>query len=317
MSNVLAVDIGGTHFHVGLFDSEGRRLLLSEGRTDSSGGREWMLSELRKRADDLTARSDQRVESCGISFGGPVDYGRQQVSSMHVSGWQGFPLAQWMEDNFSLRCQVDNDANAGALGEFHYGAGRDAESALYLTISTGIGGGIVCGGRVHRGKDSMAGEVGHIPVSDSGALCSCGARGCLETICSGTAIGIRGRGFARRKPEVMARTIELAGGNPDQITAELVFHAAGEGETGAQFIVREAARALARALLTAIRILNPDFIILGGGVALSGPILLDPVHEYLDEFSTSVLEHSTRIVQAELGNYSPLYGAAALAVELL
>jgi glucokinase len=316
MSNVVAVDVGGTHFHVALFDAGGRRLFVSEGRTETSGGREWMLNEIRERARELITKSDQPVESCGISFGGPVDYRQQRVSSMHVSGWRGFRLAQWVEDNLSIKCRVDNDANAGALGEFHYGAGRGAESVLYLTISTGIGGGVVCGGGVHRGKDSMAGEVGHIQVSDAGALCSCGGRGCLETVCSGTAIGQRARGFARRKPEVMARTIELSSGDPDQITAELVFRAASEGEKGAQFIVREAARALARALLTAIRILNPDVIILGGGVALAGQTLLDPVYEYIDEFSAPLLEHSTRVVQAELGNYSPLYGAAALALEI-
>ncbi|TAM81858.1 MAG: ROK family protein [Acidobacteria bacterium] len=316
MSNVLAVDIGGTHFRVALFDASGRRLLLSEGRTESAGGREWMLNEIRERAHDLVTKSGHPVQSCGISFGGPVDYRRQLVSSMHVSGWRGFRLGQWMEDNLSLKCCVDNDANAGALGEFHWGVGRGTESLLYLTISTGIGGGVVCGGRVHRGKDSMAGEVGHIQVSDAGTLCSCGARGCLETVCSGTAIGTRARGFARRKPEAMARTLALASGNPDQITAELVFRAAGEGEESAQLIVREAARALARALLTAIRILNPDVIVLGGGVALSGPTLLDPVHEYMDEFSAPMLEHSTKVVQAELGNYSPLHGAAAMALEL-
>ena len=316
MHNVLAADIGGTHFHVALFDSEGRRLLLSEGRTDASGGREWMLGELRERVQDLMAKSDQPVRSCGISFGGPVDFRHQRVNSMHVTGWRGFRLGQWVEDNLSLECLVDNDANAGALGEFRFGAGRGTESVLYLTISTGIGGGVVCGGRVHRGKDSMAGELGHIPVSDSGAVCSCGGRGCLETVCSGIAIGLRGRGLARRKPEVMARTLELCSGNLEQITAEAVFRAAAEGEKGALFIVREAARALARALLTAIRILNPDMIILGGGVALSGPILLNPVREYLDEFSAPMLECSTKVVQAELGNYSPLYGAAALAPEL-
>ncbi|HET7100903.1 MAG TPA: ROK family protein, partial [Terriglobia bacterium] len=251
----------------------------------------------------------------GISFGGPVDYRRQQVSSMHVSGWRGFKLAQWAEENLSLSCRVDNDANAGALGEFRYGAGRGAESVLYLTLSTGIGGGVVYGGGVLRGKDSMAGEVGHIPVSDAGALCSCGGRGCLETICSGTAIGLRGRGLARRKPEVMAKTMELASGDPERITAEIIFRAAGEGEKSAQFIVREAARALAKALLISIRILNPEVIILGGGVALAGRLLLDPVHEFLEEFSAPMLEHSTRVVLAELEKYSPLYGAAAMALE--
>jgi len=316
MTNVLAVDIGGTHFCVALFDAEGRRLLLSEGETESSGGRDWMLSKIRERAQDLIAKSDCPVQASGISFGGPVDFRQQRVSSMHVSGWRGFELAQWMEDSLSLRCRVDNDANAGALGEFRYGAGRGTESFLYLTISTGIGGGLVCRGEVHRGKDSMAGELGHMPVSDVGALCSCGGRGCLETICSGTAIGLRGRGLARRRPEVMPRTLELSSGDPEQITAETVFRAAGEGERSALFIVREAARALARALLSAIRILNPDLIILGGGVALSGRTLLDPVHEFLDEFSAPMLDHSTAVVQAELGKYSPLYGAAALALEL-
>lgn len=316
MSNVLAVDIGGTHFRAALFDAEGRRLLLSEGVTDASGGRDWMLNEIRERAQDLITRSDQPVRSCGISFGGPVDYRQQRVSSMHVSGWRGFKLAQWVEDNLNLKCRLDNDANAGALGEFRYGAGRGTESVLYLTISTGIGGGVVFGGKILRGKDSMAGEVGHIPVSDAGALCSCGGRGCLETVSSGTAIGLRGRGLARRKPEVMARTIELASGDPERITAEVVFRAAGEGEKSAQFIVREAARALAKALLISIRILNPEVIILGGGVALAGRLLLDPVHEFLDEFSAPMLEHSTRVVQAELEECSPLYGAAAMALEL-
>ena len=316
MTNVLAVDIGGTRFCVALFDAEGRRLLLSEGGTEPSGGRDWMLREIRERAQGLIARSEGPLKACGISFGGPVDFRRQQVSSMHVSGWRGFELAQWMKDSLSLKCRVDNDANAGALGEFRYGAGRGTESILYLTLSTGIGGGLVCRGEVHRGRDSMAGELGHIPVSDAGALCSCGGRGCLETICSGTAIGLRGRGLARRKPEVLPRTLEFSSGDPEQITAEAVFRAAGEGERGAQFIVREAARALARALLTAIRILNPDKIVLGGGVALAGRVLLDPVHEFLDEFSAPMLEYSTEVVQAELGKYSALYGAAALALEL-
>ncbi|MGA8184335.1 MAG: ROK family protein, partial [Terriglobia bacterium] len=299
---------------VALFDAQGRRLVLSEGRTESSGGRDWMLNEVRERAQDLITRSDQPVRSCGVSFGGPVDYSRQQVSSMHVSGWRGFKLAQWVEDNLSLKSLVDNDANAGALGEFRYGAGRGTESVLYLTLSTGIGGGVVYGGGVLRGKDCMAGEVGHIPVSDAGALCSCGGRGCLETISSGTAIGLRGRGLARRKPEVMAKTMELASGDPERITAEIIFRAAGEGERSAQFIVREAARALAKALLISIRILNPEVIILGGGVALAGRLLLDPVHEFLEELPAPMLEHSTRVVRAELEKYSSLYGAAAMAL---
>ncbi len=315
-AGVLGIDIGGNHFRVAVFDREGRRLLLSEGKTDSSGGRDWMLREIRERSLGLIEHSGRYVKACGISFGGPVDYERQQVSSMHVSGWQDFELARWVKENLSLPCRLDNDANAGALGEFRYGAGRGSHSIIYVTISTGIGGGVVCEDKVFHGRDSMAGELGHIPVSEAGAACSCGGQGCLETLCSGTAIALRGRGLAKRKPEVLARTIELSSGDPARITAETLFQAAAEGENAAVFIVREAAQWLARGLLTVIRILNPDRIILGGGVALAGNQLLNPLHEYLNLLSTPTLDYSTEITLAELGNYSPLYGAAAMGSEL-
>jgi glucokinase len=316
MSSVLGIDIGGNHFRIGLFDREGRRLHISEGNTDSSGGREWMLNEIRKRSLSLIEKTEQRVKACGISFGGPVDYERQQVSSMHVSGWSGFELARWVKEELNLDCRVDNDANAGALGEFRYGAGRGTHSIVYITISTGIGGGVVCEDKLLHGRDSLAGELGHVPMSVAGAVCSCGGRGCLETLCSGTAIALRGRALAKRKPEVLVRTIELSSGVPDEITAETLFQAAAEGEKAAAFIVREAAEWLARGLLMVIRILNPDRIILGGGVALAGNRLLVPLHEHLDVLSTPTLEYSTEIALAELGNYSPLYGAVALGWEL-
>lgn len=316
MTKVLAVDIGGTRFRVALVDAEGRRLLVSEGKTEPSGGRDWMLNAIRDRSKDLMAKANCDVRACGISFGGPVDFKQQRVSSMYVPGWAGFELARWVKDNLNYDCRVDNDANAGALGEFRYGAGRGTESMVYVTISTGVGGGVVFGGKVLRGKDSLAGELGHIPVSDSGAVCSCGGRGCLEAICSGTAIGLRGRELAREKPELLAKAIRFSSGDPEQITAEAIFRAAGEGETGALIVVQETARALARGLLDVIRILNPDRIVLGGGVALAGEVLLGPMRESLKELSVPKLRHSTEVRLAELGKYSPLQGAAAMALEL-
>ncbi len=312
MASVLGIDIGGNNFRLGIFGRQGEPLLRSEGRTDSAGGREWMLKEIYERSQPLIAKADGQVEACGISFGGPVDYERQRVSSVHVSGWQDFDLARWIKEKLHLDCLVDNDANAGALGEFRYGAGRGTHSIVYVTISTGIGGGVVCEGKLLHGRDSLAGELGHIPLSDAGAPCSCGGRGCLESLCSGTAIGRRGRELAKNNPDVFAQTIKLASGDPGAITAETIFRAAAEGEKGATFVVREAARWLARGLLTAIRILNPDRVILGGGVALAGRRLLDPLHEYLEVLKTPQLKYSTEIVLAELGNDSPLYGAAAL-----
>jgi glucokinase len=317
MSAVLAIDIGGNRFRLGLFDREGRRLHLFEGETDRSGGRAWMLNEIRERSRSLIEETGRPVSACGISFGGPVDYKRQQASSMHVSGWRDFELARWVKGNLGFDCRVDNDAKVGALGEFRYGAGRGALSIVYVTISTGIGGGVIYEGKVLHGRDSLAGEIGHIPLSDAGPPCSCGGRGCLESLASGTAIAMRGRELAKRQPDALARAVELSSGNPDAITAKALFQAAAEGEKAAALIVREAAHWLARGLLMVIHILNPDRIILGGGVALAGKQLLDPVHERLAALSVPGLKSSTEVVLAELGNYSPLYGAAALGLDLV
>lgn len=316
MNNVIGVDIGGTRYRVGLFDGEGRRLLVSEDDTLRSSGRDWMLEQVRERCRALLEKTDFPVKACGVSFGGPVDFERQRVTSLHSPGWDNFALSQWVEEALSLPCRVDNDANAGGLGEYRFGAGRGTLSMVYITLSTGIGAGLVCGGRVFRGKDGLAGEIGHMPVSDSGATCSCGAKGCLETFCSGTAVSLRAREWAARRPEAVARMVELSGGSAENITARAVAQAAVEGDTIAASIIREAARWLARAVLTVIRVMNPDKIILGGGVAQAGKVLLDPVHEHLGELGSPSIAYSTEIVLAELGSYSPLYGAAALALEL-
>ena len=314
MNNVIAVDIGGTAFRVGLFDEEGRRLLTSEHATERAGGREWMLEQLRQHFRSLIENSDYPIRGCGVSFGGPVDYAAQKVTSLHTPGWEGFGLSAWVREILGVPCLLDNDANAGALGEYHYGAGRGTHSMFYATLSTGIGGGLITGGEIQRGKDSLAGEIGHLPMTDAGMICSCGATGCLETLASGSAIGRTGQEWAVRRPDAVARMLELSGGAAENITAKIVVQAAAEGDMAAQRIMRDAARWLGRALLTVIRVVNPDRIVLGGGVALAGRLLLNPVLETLEELRSPALRTTTEIVLAELGNDSPHYGAVALAL---
>lgn len=317
MFNVLALDIGGTQFKVALFDHEGRLLVASEGATNGAGGREWMLAQIQEHGQSLLKQSDFPVRACGASFGGPVNFARQQViTSHHSPGWDNFAFSSWIKEKLGLECRVDNDANAGALGEFRFGAGRGVDSMVYITISTGVGSGVVLDGKLYRGSNNLAGELGHIPVSDAGAPCSCGGHGCLETFCSGTAIALRAQGFAQRKPDVIPRILELSGEDPQKVTAEMVFRAAADGETAAITIVNEAARWLARGIVTIIRLLNPDRIVLGGGVAKSGHGLLAPVQANLDGLDVPSLRTSCRLLLAELGGQSPLYGAAAMALEL-
>jgi glucokinase len=317
MFNVIGVDIGGTNYRVGLFDHEGRRLMVVEEPTDRALGREWMLEQVRRHAAALAEKSDFPIKACGFSFGGPVDFAAQKVTSLHVPGWNNFEIARWARQELGLESCVDNDANAGARGEFRFGAGRGVRSIFYVTLSTGIGGGLVLDGKPWRGKDHLAGELGHIPVSDSGGVCSCGGRGCLETFCSATAIALRGRGLGERKPETVPRIMEMTGGDPQKVTAEHVFRAAAEGEIGASYIVHEAARWLARGLLMVIRLINPDRIVLGGGVAKAGNTLLDPVRQSIEEMGSPTLRASTEVTLVELGDFSPLYGAAGLALDLV
>jgi glucokinase len=310
VKNVLAVDIGGTHFRTGLFDEQGRRLLVLEGDTDRVAGREWMLDQINTRCCDLMAQTDAPVKACGLSFGGPVDFPQQRVTSVHSSGWKGFELGKWMEQTLGIPCRLDNDANAGALGEYHFGAGRGSKLMVYITISTGIGSGIIYEGKLLRGKDYMAGEIGHIPVADSGSLCTCGGRGCLESFSSGAAMESRALEWAKRRPEHVERMIELSG--RPEITARGLMLAAGEGDQAANQILKETARWLAHGILMIIRILNPEVIVLGGGVGQSGELLLKALHSALDELASPTITYSTRIVTAVLGTYSALYGAAAM-----
>jgi glucokinase len=315
MNNVIAMDIGGSTFRLGLFDAQGRRLLVSEGLTDRRGGREWMLEEITRRFQALKESSDSPIRSCGVSFGGPVDFAAQKVTSLATPGWQSFALTAWARETLAVPCLLDNDANAGALGEFHYGAGRGTQSMFYVTLSTGIGGGLIAAGEILRGKDSLAGEIGHLPMTDAGVICSCGARGCLETLASGSAIARTAQQWAERRPDAVTRTLEISGGPGENLTAKAVAQAAAEGDLAAGRIMRDAGRWLGRALLTVIRIVNPDKIVLGGGVAQAGKLLLDPIHEVIEELKSPMIPSTTEIVLAELGTYSPLYGAAAMALE--
>lgn len=314
MKNVLAVDIGGTHFRTGLFDEQGRRLLVLEGDTDRAAGRDWMLAQLASRCRELLAQTDAPVKACGISFGGPVDFPRQRVTSVHSAGWKDFELGKWMEQTLGLPCRLDNDANAGALGEYHFGAGRGSKLMVYITISTGIGSGIVYEGKLIRGKDFMAGEIGHIPMAESGSACSCGRSGCLETFSSGSAIEAQAREWAERRPEHVERMLELSGG--PAITAKGLMLAAAEGDQAANHILKDTVKWLAHGVLMVIRILNPDIIVLGGGVSQSGELLLKALNNSLDDLASPTITYSTEIVTATQGMYSALYGAAAIGMEL-
>jgi len=277
---ILAIDIGGTKFSMAVFD--GRRMVRRESRaTDAAGGREWMLDRIR---DIVTAwRHDFPFDRCGIGFGGPVDFAAQRVVlSTHVGGWRDFDLCGFVLDLTGAPVIMDNDANAGAIGEGEFGAGKGYSPLFYMTLSTGIGGGIYENGRVWRGSDSYAGEIGHLTIRPDGPECLCGARGCYERMCSGL-------------------WLERDYGKPARELIE-----------DARFVERYVVD-LALGLKAAIMLLNPCRIVIGGGIAKAGDRLFIPLLTELRRQITGWSGARIDVVPAALGDDSVLYGALALA----
>jgi glucokinase len=279
----LAIDIGGTKFSLALFEdklrAEGATMTHRESRpTNRGGGPEWMLAEI-----ENIARAWPPFDRCGIGFGGPVDFARQRVAlSTHADGWRDFPLVERISEMFRVPVVVDNDANAGALGETIYGAGREHLPLFYMTLSTGVGGGIVLGdGTIYRGADSWAGEIGHLTIRPDGPECLCGARGCLERMCSGL-------------------WLERDHGKP----AHELFD-------DASFVDRYVVD-LAMGLKAAVMLLNPARIVIGGGIAKAGEKLFVPLRAELRRQVTHWSRARLDVVPAELGDDSVLWGAQCL-----
>jgi glucokinase len=252
--STLAIDIGGTKFSVAAFS--GDEMVRRESRaTDKEGGREWMLGRIETIARDW--RREFRFEQCGVGFGGPVNFGRQRVArSTHVGGWQDFPLSAYLENLLGVPVIMDNDANVGAIGEAEFGAGAGCDPLFYMTLSTGIGGGIWSRGDVWRGADSYAGEIGHIPIRPDGPECLCGARGCFERMCSGLSLE---RDHGRTARELMR--------DPEFVRGYVVD--------------------LALGLKACIMLLNPARIVIGGGIGKAGDTLFEPLRAELGRQITS------------------------------
>jgi glucokinase len=279
-NRTLAIDVGGTKFSIAVFDGE-RMVRRESRRTDAAGGRDWMLDQI-----SGIARAWQRempFDRCGIGFGGPVIFNEQRVAlSTHVGGWRDFRLSDWVRDLLGVPAIMDNDANVGAIGEGNYGAGRGFSPLFYMTLSTGIGGGIYAGGRVWRGADSYGGEIGHLTIRPDGPECLCGWHGCFERMCSGLWLA---RDYGRTAVDLLQ---------------------------DAAFVSRYVVD-LALGLKACIMLLNPARIVIGGGISKAGERLFVPLRAELRRQITDWSGARIDVVPAALGDDSVLWGALALA----
>jgi glucokinase len=314
-SLLLALDFGGTKHSAAILargEREWRDLRRASAPLPSSA--EGDLTTMRALVHALL--NGERPPAIGVSFGGPVDAAAGVVQlSHHVPGWERIPLRDMLQSEFGAKVSIDNDANVAALGEHRFGAGVGCDSLMYITVSTGVGGGLILDGRIWRGADGMAGEIGHTVVDPAGPLCLCGKRGCVERLASGPYIAQDIREQVRAQPERGQVVRAMAHDDLDAITAQMVAEAAARGDALALEALERAGRALGMGIGNAANLLNPQRFILGGGVTKSGPHFWETLRRTAR--ATALPQVQCDIVPALLGDDAPLWGAVALAEDLL
>lgn len=265
MELALGIDIGGTHCGFALMDREGRLHHRHDIPTHATDGGQVLIRRLIIEARSLI-RTIPGVVGIGVGSAGQIDFVTGQCShaTEALPGWTGMPIAQHLRDAFGLPVWVENDANAAALGEQQFGAARGLSDVVCLTLGTGVGGGVIAGGRIFRGGHGAGGELGHLPVAVDGAPCACGARGCLEAYASAT-------GILR-----MAREAGV-----DAASTREVYQLATGGDPRAGEVTQRAARYLAQGIVAIAAAFDPQAVLIGGGVSQAGALLFDPVRETL------------------------------------
>ncbi|MFO7170251.1 MAG: ROK family protein [Chloroflexota bacterium] len=308
MTYVLGLDFGGTKLAAGLVDARGAVVARQARPTPASGGAQASLALMLEMARELLA--DGRLSplaGVGVSFGGPVEAdGRTVRLSMHVPGWEGARLADRLEQEFGVPAAVANDGDAAALAEYRFGAGRGVRHMLYLTVSTGIGGGVIIDGRLHRGERAWAGEVGHQVLKPDGPPCPCGRNGCLESLASGLSVAREARARLRAEGASGSSLASLA---PEDLTARDVAAAAAQGDRLAREVWEAAMEWLGIGVASACNLINPGRVVIGGGLTRAGDLLFAPVRRVA---AARALDPALEIVPAALGDDVGILGGAAL-----
>lgn len=312
---ILGIDIGGTKLAIGLARSDGRLLVEARRPSGTADGPDAVIGRVIEMARAAVAEAGLALESVdriGIACGGPLDPWRGVVrNALNNPGWIDIPLTERISMALGRPAYLDNDANAAALGEHRFGAGRGVANLVYLTVSTGVGGGVVAGGRLLRGENGNAAELGHLSVDARGRACHCGSIGCLETYASGTNIAVRAREALATGDEPSSLRERPA----DELSAADVSTAVAAGDPLATRLWDETMTLLGAGIASMIHAFNPALVVLGGGVTNAGQLLFEPVRRSVAERTMPWLHEVVRIVPAELGERTGILGAVAIALD--
>lgn len=320
LSEVLVgVDLGGTFVKTAVCSPKGEVLSKDSRATDAEQGQDAVVA-------NMVAGIDAALDNAGLTRGdalavgmgvpGPMNWQSGILySPPNLPGWKDVPIARIMQEQTGIRTYVDNDANVAAYGEFWTGAGRNVDSMVLLTLGTGVGGGIVVMGKLLRGIDGTAAEVGHLCVCRDGRQCNCGAKGCLEAYASVTGM-LR---TAREGIEAGAETrlVEMCDNDLDAMTGKMVSDAIGQGDAFAASVMRETATWLGVGIASLINLLNPEKVVLAGGMAAAGEVLFQPLRETVETQCFEVPFKRASIIRSGLGSDSGVIGAAGCALARL
>jgi glucokinase len=311
MGLTIGVDVGGTKIAAGVVDDTGAVVATDKVATpaaDPAAVQEVIAALI------ATLAAQHRVEAVGVGAAGFVNAARDTVLFAPNLAWRDVALRAAVEERCGLPVVVENDANAAAWGEYRFGAGAGVDDLLCVTVGTGIGGGIVTGGRLYRGTFGAAAEVGHLRVIPDGRRCVCGNRGCWEQYASGRALVAEAQEVLRSGSLRAARLAELAGGDPVALTGPKVTAAAMEGDELSCDLLEELGSWLGQGLASLVAVLDPGLIVVGGGVSEAGELLAEPARQALARHLTARRHRPlVELRPAALGNTAGLIGAADLA----
>ncbi|RCW45695.1 MULTISPECIES: ROK family protein [unclassified Halanaerobium] len=312
----LGIDLGGTKILTGLGDGEGNILASSRRDTQAEMGEKHVINNIFKTVEDVLKKAGiatGHIKALGIGSPGPLDIKNGIIVENSNLPWKKVHIVEIIENKFNIKTVLENDANAAALAEKWFGAGRDVDDMVYLTISTGIGGGSVIKKELFSGYSNNACEIGHTVIDPNGPLCGCGNHGCLESFASGKSISRMAKEAVKSKQSDLI--LELADGDMDKIDAAVCAEAARKGDKTAAEIFSTTGFYLGIGLGNVVNIFNPQLIVLGGGVMKASDLFLDKalevMHQNALDASLSVLE----VKKAELGDKIGLMGALAVAMK--
>ncbi|MFO7259962.1 MAG: ROK family protein [bacterium] len=315
---IIGVDLGGTNIVVGVLPfSGGEVLALRTAPTEAARGAKFVVDRITSMIEEAIAEviaqyGGSREDFCGVGIGspGPLDRKSGVVINTPNLGWRNFPLRDLISNAVGLPATLDNDANCATYGEWWLGAGRGVNTLVGLTLGTGIGGGIVLNGEIYHGVSDAAGEIGHMTIDSTGRKCKCGNYGCLEAYASGPAIALRAIEGIEAGAETMLP--DLVNGRLEDITAATVYEAVVLGDPYANEVMKETAKFLGAGVANIINILNPEMVVIAGGVTRAGDHLFVPLRAEVRRRAFRSAEAACQIVSGQLPGTAGVIGAAGV-----